>query len=103
VFEDEKDGVFGLRIRPVLEEDTGTGHIVNAQGLETEKALWGKPSEWCELLGDHSLGKARNRHSGRPAEIRARRSVGTLALYGLFAANPFGFRSSPMTSRRAAQ
>ena len=88
-FGDEKDGLFGLRIRPVLEEDTGTGRIVNAQGLETEKALWGKPSEWCDYsgtIGSEKLGIAilddpRNPHS--PVRWHAR-------AYGLFAANPFG-------------
>jgi hypothetical protein len=88
-FGDEKDGVFGLRIRPVLQEDTGTGHIVNAQGLETEKALWGKPSEWCdysgiidgEKLGIAILDGPGNPHS--PVRWHAR-------AYGLFAANPFG-------------
>jgi len=29
-FGDEKDGVFGIRLRPILQEDKGTGHITNA-------------------------------------------------------------------------
>lgn len=88
-FGDEKDGVFGLRLRPVLQEDTGSGHIANAQGLESEKALWGKPSEWCDYsgtIGGEKLGIAimddpRNPH--HPVRWHAR-------AYGLFAANPFG-------------
>src|ERR1039458_7717309 len=40
-FGDSKDGVFGIRLRPVLQEDKGTGHILNADGLATEKATFG--------------------------------------------------------------
>jgi hypothetical protein len=73
----------------VLQEDTSTGRIANAQGLETEKALWGKPSEWCdysgtidgEKLGIAILDDPRNPH--HPVRWHAR-------AYGLFAANPFG-------------
>src|SRR5689334_21610142 len=51
-FGDETDGLFGLRVRPVLQEDKGAGHISNADGLEGEKAVWGKPSNWCDYSGD---------------------------------------------------
>ena len=89
VFGDEKDGALGIRLRPVLQEDHGTGRITNADGMETEKAAWGKPSNWCDYSGDingEKLGVTvfddpRNpRHPVR-WHIRA---------YGLFAANPFG-------------
>jgi len=89
VFGDSKDGTFGLRIRPVLQEDKGTGHILNADGLATEKAAWGKPSNWCDYSGDvhgEKLGIAifdnpANPHHPVRWHVRA---------YGLFAANPFG-------------
>jgi hypothetical protein len=88
-FGDEKDGVFGLRLRPVLQEDKGTGHISNAEGGMGEKAVWGKPSNWCDYSGDiqgEKLGIAILDHPGNPRHpvrwhVRA---------YGLFAANPFG-------------
>ena len=88
-FGDSKDGFFGIRLRPVLQEDTGTGHISNADGLKGEKALWGRPSNWCDYsgsIGDEKVGVTilddpRNpRHPVR-WHVRA---------YGLFAANPFG-------------
>ncbi len=88
-FGDEKDGALGIRLRPILQEDRGTGRISNAEGLQTEKEVWGKPSNWCDYSGDiggEKLGVAvfddpRNpRHPVR-WHIRA---------YGLFAANPFG-------------
>jgi hypothetical protein len=89
VFGDSKDGTFGMRLRPVLQEDHGTGHLSNADGLETEKQLWGKPSNWCDYSGDiqgENLGIAildnpSNPH--HPVRWHAR-------AYGLFAANPFG-------------
>jgi hypothetical protein len=88
-FGDSKDGTFGLRIRPVLQEDKGTGHILNADGLATEKLAWGKPSNWCDYSGDihgEKLGIAILDHPANPRHpvrwhVRA---------YGLFAANPFG-------------
>lgn len=89
VFGDEKDGVFGIRLRPILQEDKGTGHITNADGGATEKAVWGKPSNWCDYSGDingEKVGVAILDHPANPHHpvrwhVRA---------YGLFAANPFG-------------
>jgi hypothetical protein len=88
-FGDGKDGAFGIRMRPMLQEDTGSGHITNADGLATEKELWGKPSNWCDYsgtIGTEKLGIAildnpANPH--HPVRWHAR-------AYGLFAANPFG-------------
>jgi hypothetical protein len=88
-FGDEKDGVFGLRLRPVLQEDKGSGHISNADGAMGEKDVWGKPSNWCDYSGEingEKVGVAILDHPGNPRHpvrwhVRA---------YGLFAANPFG-------------
>ncbi len=88
-FGDSKDGFFGIRMRPVLQEDKGTGKITNADGLVGEKALWGKPSRWADYSGEiqgEKVGLAildhpSNLHS--PVRWHAR-------AYGLFAANPFG-------------
>jgi hypothetical protein len=88
-FGDEKDGMFGIRLRPVLQEDKGSGHISNAEGAMGEKAVWGKPSNWCDYSGDikgEKVGIAILDHPGNPRHpvrwhVRA---------YGLFAANPFG-------------
>jgi hypothetical protein len=89
VFGDSKDGFFGIRLRPVLQEDTGTGHISNADGLKGEKALWGRPSNWCDYsgsIGDEKVGVTildDPRNPRHPVRWHAR-------AYGLFAANPFG-------------
>ncbi|HTS26289.1 MAG TPA: PmoA family protein [Bryobacteraceae bacterium] len=88
-FGDEKDGVFGIRLRPILQEDKGTGHITNADGGSAEKAVWGKPSHWCDYSGEingEKVGVAIFDHPDNP--IRASRWH--VRAYGLFAANPFG-------------
>jgi hypothetical protein len=88
VFGDEKDGMFGIRLRPVLQEDKGSGHISNAEGAAGEKAVWGKPSNWCDYSGDihgEKVGVAILDHPGNPRPVRWH-----VRAYGLFAANPFG-------------
>jgi hypothetical protein len=89
-FGDAKDGVFGIRMRPILIEGKGgTGHISNADGMVGEKQLWGKPSSWCDYSGEVNgekvgiaiLDHPENPH--HPVRWHAR-------AYGLFAANPFG-------------
>jgi hypothetical protein len=89
-FGDEKDGLFGIRLRPVLQEDKGTGRITNAEGLVTEKQLWGKPSKWCDYSGDingEKVGVAIMDHPANPTHpVRWHARA-----YGLFSANPFGF------------
>jgi hypothetical protein len=112
VFGDSKDGSLGIRLAPALQEDKliksnvnekgqteknkttwtvpgAPGIIENAEGLEHEKNVWGKPSNWVDYSGDiagEKLGVAILDH---PSNIhRARWHV---RAYGLFAANPFGF------------
>lgn len=86
---DSKDSGFALRIRPVLQEDHGSGHITNSDGLATEKQTWGKPASWCDYSGEiagEKLGIAIFDNPLNPSHpvrwhVRA---------YGLFGANPFG-------------
>jgi hypothetical protein len=90
VFGDAKDGTFGIRMRPVLQEAGGTGHIVNANGQMGEKQLWGKPSNWCDYTGEvqqgEKVGIAVLDHPSNPHHPVRWHARG----YGLFAANPFG-------------
>ena len=85
---DGKDGLFGIRIRPVLQERRGTGHIATANGLETEQKAWGKQANWCDYTGEvngEKVGIAILDHPENPHHP-ARWHVRP---YGLFAANPF--------------
>jgi hypothetical protein len=95
-FGDNKDGSFAVRLRPVLQEEAQkndafpvTGHIVNAEGLATEKAAWGKQSDWCDYFGEvegQKLGIAILDHPANPRHQPRWHVRG----YGLFADNPFG-------------
>ncbi len=88
-FGDEKDGFFALRLRPELQEDKGTGYIVNAEGLATEKNAWGKPSNWVDYYGNvgvERVGVAIFDHPDNPRHPTRWHVRG----YGLFSANPFG-------------
>jgi len=89
IFGDGKDGAFGIRLRPVLQEDKGKSHITNAEGLVGEKELWGKPSDWCDYSGEingEEVGVAILDHAENPRHpVRWHARA-----YGLFAANPWG-------------
>ncbi len=96
-FGDAKDGLFGIRIHPDLQETQGsgknvtpgTGKLENAEGLLGEKQVWGKPSNWCDYFGaikGEKLGIAILDHPGNPHHPVRWHARG----YGLFAANPFG-------------
>jgi hypothetical protein len=88
-FGDGKDGAFGMRLRPVLQEDKGASHITNADGLVGEKELWGKPSNWCDYSGEiagEKVGVAILDNPENPRHPVRWHARG----YGLFAANPWG-------------
>jgi hypothetical protein len=89
VWGDGKDGAFGIRLRPVLDEEDGNGKITNADGLVGEKQLWGKPSDWCDYsgaIGSEKVGVTIFDHPENPRHPVRWHARG----YGLFAANPFG-------------
>lgn len=87
-FGDTKEGTFGVRLAAPLKETKG-GHMVNAQGAEGEKSVWGKQSEWVDYYGTldgEPIGIAifdSPKNPGHPVRWHSR-------AYGLFAANPFG-------------
>jgi hypothetical protein len=100
-FEDEKDGVLGVRLRPILQEDKGAGRLTNAEGLVTEKQLWGKASKWCDYSGDvngEKVGLTILDHPQNPSSPVRWHARG----YGLLAANPFGFATFTNPKDKAA-
>jgi hypothetical protein len=88
-FGDTKEGTFGLRLAAPLQEQRGSGKMMNAQGAEGEKAVWGVASEWVDYAGTldgEQLGIAILDHPSNPrSPVRWHSRA-----YGLFAANPFG-------------
>lgn len=89
-FGDTKEGTFGIRLATSLSEDR-TGKMVNAEGRETEKNVWGKRSPWVDYYGQvdgKTVGVAIFDHPSNPRHPTYWHS----RAYGLFAANPFGVR-----------
>jgi hypothetical protein len=88
-FGDSKEGTFGIRVAKEL--NSPPAHMVNSQGAEGEKAIWGKRAEWVDYDGKvegEEVGIAVFDHPKsfrHPTTWHARG-------YGLFAANSFGLR-----------
>jgi len=90
VFGDTKEGTFGIRLATSMTEDKG-GRMVNAEGKETEKNVWGKRSNWVDYAGQvdgQTVGVAIFDNPGNPRHP----TYWHARAYGLFAANPFGAR-----------
>ncbi len=90
IFADTKEGTFGIRLATSMTEDKG-GHMVNAQGAQTEKNVWGKRSEWVDCYGPvegQTAGVAVFDHPGNPRHP----TYWHARAYGLLAANIFGVR-----------
>jgi hypothetical protein len=90
-FGDTKEGMFGLRLASSMNvrNETG-GRIINAEGI-TDLDAWGKASPWVDYtgpVGDELLGAAILNH---PDSFRYP-TTWHVRDYGLFAANPFGYR-----------
>ncbi|HLJ48810.1 MAG TPA: PmoA family protein [Bryobacteraceae bacterium] len=88
VFGDTKEGAFAIRLADELTERK-TGHMVNADGLEGEKQVWGKRSNWVDYSGEvdgEKVGVAIFDAATNPRHPTYWHS----RAYGLFALNPFG-------------
>jgi hypothetical protein len=86
---DTKEGTFGIRLAPEL--SAPLDHMINSNGAEGEKAIWGKPADWVDYSGTiagKAVGIAVFDH---PKSFRHPTTWHARA-YGLLAANPFGLR-----------
>lgn len=89
-FGDTKEGTFGIRIPTSMEQRHGKGTILTAAG-KRDKEAWGTRAVWCTYSGDvggevYSISvfdHPNNPHHPTYWHVRD---------YGLFAANPFGWR-----------
>ena len=99
IFNDNKDGVFAIRVAAGLEEKEKkslpapprTGQMVNADGCKTEAECWGKRSNWMDFHGElegEKVGIAILDHPENPRHPTYWHTRG----YGLFAANIFGVK-----------
>ena len=91
VFNDTKEGSFGLRIPTVMDVTSKQGgKILNSEG-QTDAEAWGKPAKWVDYTGtlnDKPVGIAILNH---PSSFRYP-THWHVRTYGLFAANPFGLK-----------
>jgi hypothetical protein len=90
-FRDTKEGTFGIRLATSMTEEKGGGRMVNAEGKQTEKEVWGKRSAWVDYCGPvdaQTVGVAIFDHPSNPRHPTYWHSRG----YGLHAANIFGVR-----------
>lgn len=88
VFGDTKEGAFAIRLADALNEKHG-GTMVNAEGAEGMKNVWGKRSNWVDYFGTldgEQLGIAIFDHPSNPRHPTYWHSRD----YGLFALDPFG-------------
>jgi len=96
-FGDTKEGVFAVRLTSALEEPRPdapaqpkrTGKMVDSEGRQGEKEIWGKRADWADFSGivdGETLGIAIFDHPSNPRHPTWWHARG----YGLFAANIFG-------------
>ncbi len=99
-FGDDKDGVFGLRVAPELEEPlkdsppgiARTGVMTGSNGCHMEKECWGSRGNWIDVSGQISnkmVGVAIFDHPANPRHPTYWHVRG----YGLLAANIFGVKA----------
>jgi hypothetical protein len=90
-FGDTKEGSFGVRVAGSMDvQRKEGGRIVNSEG-QTDEDAWGKRAPWVDYSGpveDEVLGIAIMNH---PSSFRYP-TYWHVRTYGLFAANPFGWR-----------
>lgn len=91
VFGDTKEGMFGLRVASSMDvKRKKGGRITNAEGLTDDRA-WGQASPWVDYVGPvkgETVGIAILNH---PRSFRFP-TTWHVRDYGLFAANPFGWK-----------
>ena len=88
-FGDTKEGTFAIRLTPEL---SGTRvRMVNSNGGEGEKAIWGKPADWVDFSGVVEGKQVGVAVLDGPASFRHPTTWHARA-YGLLSANPFAAR-----------
>jgi hypothetical protein len=97
-FGDTKEGMFGLRIASSMDVTRKKGgRITNADGLVDDKT-WGQPSAWVDYVGPVNGKTVGISIFNHPTSFRYP-TTWHVRTYGLFAANPFGWKDFGMKER----
>jgi hypothetical protein len=97
-FGDTKEGMFGLRVASSMDVTNKTGgRITNAEGLIDDKT-WGKASPWVDYVGPVNGKTVGITMLNHPTSFRYP-TTWHVRTYGLFAANPFGWKDFGMKER----
>ena len=86
---DTKEGTFAIRLAPEL--SAPLVHMLNSNGAEGEKAIWGKRADWVDYSGTIQGKRVDVAIFDSPKSFR-HPTTWHAREYGLFAANPFGAR-----------
>jgi hypothetical protein len=86
---DTKEGTFAIRLAPEL--SGAKVKMINANGAEGEKQIWGKAADWVDFSGTISGHQVDVAILDSPNSFR-HPTTWHARSYGLFAANPFGLR-----------
>ncbi len=89
VFDDTKEGMFGIRVADWLAEKSGNAQYLNAAGDTTEDGVWGKRAAWVRLQGHKDGKKLGIVVINHPASVNYP-TFWHVRAGGLFAANPLG-------------
>lgn len=91
-FGDTKEGTFSIRLATSMAENAKLGgRMVNSEGKETEKEVWGKRAAWLDCYGPvngQTVGVLVMDHPTNPRHP----TYWHARAYGLLAANVFGLR-----------
>lgn len=94
---DTKEGTFAIRLAPEL--SGSNARMINSNGAQGEKAIWGKPADWVDYSGTISGTRVDIAIFDSPKSFRHPTTWHARA-YGLFAANPFGIREFTRDSNK---
>ena len=89
-FADTKEGFFAIRIADSMTEKN-SGRMINSEGAETEKNVWGKRAKWVDYSGTVQGQKVGIAIFEYPQNYNYPERWHSRA-YGLFAVNPFGLK-----------
>ena len=84
---DTKEGTFAIRVAPELNEPKV--HMLNSNGKEGEKEIWGQRADWVDYSGTVEGEKLGIAIFDNPKNLR-HPSTWHARGYGLFSVNPFG-------------